>query len=57
MVVLKRRIFKIRKNKCCMYFKILVLGMIECLNCGEYKLLYCVCKNCGFYNGEEVVVK
>ncbi|MDU2089114.1 MAG: 50S ribosomal protein L32, partial [Staphylococcus epidermidis] len=26
-------------------------------NCGEYKLSHRVCKNCGSYNGEEVVSK
>ena len=34
-----------------------VPGMTECPNCGEYKLSHRVCKNCGSYNGEEVVSK
>ena len=32
-------------------------GMTECPSCGEYKLSHRVCKNCGSYNGEEVVSK
>lgn len=31
--------------------------MVECLNCGEMKLLYCVCKVCGIYKGNDVVSK
>jgi len=34
-----------------------IRGMTECPNCGEYKLSHRVCKNCGSYNGEEVVSK
>ena len=49
MAVPKRRTSKTRKNK--------VPGMTECPNCGEYKLSHRVCKNCGSYNGEEVVSK
>lgn len=57
MVVFFRRIFKIVKRKCRMYFKLLVFGMVECLSCGEVKLVYCVCKVCGIYKGKEVISK
>ena len=57
MAVPKRRTSKTRTNKRRTHFKISVPGMTECPNCGEYKLSHRVCKNCGSYNGEEVVSK
>ncbi|WP_381410154.1 50S ribosomal protein L32 [Staphylococcus epidermidis] len=57
MAVPKRRTSKTRKNKRRTHYKISVPGMTECPNCGEYKLSHRVCKNCGSYNGEEVVSK
>lgn len=57
MAVPKRRTSKTRKNKRRTHFKISVPGMNECPSCGEYKLSHRVCKNCGSYNGEEVVSK
>ncbi|MFQ3777823.1 50S ribosomal protein L32 [Staphylococcus equorum] len=53
----KRRTSKTRKNKRRTHFKISVPGMTECPSCGEYKLSHRVCKNCGSYNGEDVVSK
>ena len=55
MAVPKRRTSKTRKNKRRTHFKISVPGMTECPSCGEYKLSHRVCKNCGSYNGEEIV--
>lgn len=57
MAVPKRRTSKTRKNKRRTHFKLSVPGMTECPNCSEYKLSHRVCKNCGSYNGEEVVSK
>ena len=57
MAVPKRRTSKTRKNKRRTHFKISVPGMTECPSCGEYELSHRVCKNCGSYNGEEVVSK
>ena len=57
MAVPKRRTSKTRKNKRRTHFKISVPDMTECPSCGEYKLSHRVCKNCGSYNGEEVVSK
>ena len=57
MAVPKRRTSKTRKNKRRTHFKISVPGMTECPSGGEYKLSHRVCKNCGSYNGEEVVSK
>ena len=30
-------------------------NLVKCPQCGEYNLAYRVCKNCGYYKGEQVV--
>jgi len=30
-------------------------ALMKCPKCGEYKAPHRVCKNCGFYNGREVI--
>ena len=57
MAVPKRRTSKTRKNKRRTHIKLSAPGMTECPSCGEYKLSHRVCKNCGSYNGEEVLYK
>ncbi|MDV3426971.1 MAG: 50S ribosomal protein L32 [Bacillota bacterium] len=37
--------------------KLSLPGIIECPQCHEMKLAHRVCKNCGYYNGKEVVAK
>lgn len=37
--------------------KLSLPGIIECPQCHEMKLAHRVCKNCGYYNGKEVVKK
>lgn len=37
--------------------KLSLPGIIECPQCHEMKLAHRVCKNCGYYNGREVVAK
>lgn len=32
-------------------------NLVKCAQCGEYNLAFRVCKNCGFYKGEEVIAK
>ncbi len=32
-----------------------VPGVIECPQCGEYKLPHRVCQNCGYYKDREIV--
>lgn len=29
--------------------------LVACGNCGEMRLPHTVCKNCGFYDGKEVI--
>lgn len=31
--------------------------LVECPHCHEMKLPHVVCKNCGYYDGKEVVAK
>lgn len=31
------------------------LGVVECPQCGEYKLPHRVCPNCGYYKDREIV--
>lgn len=57
MVVLVRRILKVKKVKCCIYYKLIIKGLNECLNCGEMKKSYYVCVNCGYYDGKDVMLK
>ncbi len=57
MAVPKRRTSKQRKRKRRTHFKLAVPGMVVCDNCGEMKLSHRVCKECGHYNGREVVSK
>ena len=35
--------------------KVSMPGIVECPQCHEEKLAHRVCKNCGYYNGKEVV--
>ncbi|MBC2171708.1 50S ribosomal protein L32 [Listeria booriae] len=55
MAVPFRRTSKAKKRKRRTHFKLQVPGMVECPNCGEYKLSHRVCPECGQYNGKEVV--
>ena len=52
-----RRTSKTRKRKRRTHFKMSVPGMVRCPQCGEWKLAHRVCKECGYYKGEEVVEK
>lgn len=36
-------------------FKLKLPGIVECPQCHEMKLAHRVCKNCGYYNGKEVI--
>jgi large subunit ribosomal protein L32 len=57
MAVPARRTSKTVKRKRRTHFKLSVPGMVECPSCGEMKLSHRVCKECGTYNGKEVVNK
>ncbi|WP_081412489.1 50S ribosomal protein L32 [Tuberibacillus calidus] len=57
MAVPKRRVSTTRKNKRRTHFKLRVPGMVQCDNCGEYKLSHRVCPSCGSYKGKTVIEK
>ncbi|MCY6959492.1 MULTISPECIES: 50S ribosomal protein L32 [Clostridium] len=38
-------------------FKLSAPGIVECPQCHEMKLAHRVCKNCGHYNGKEIIAK
>lgn len=52
----KRRISKQRKHKRrSSVWKLEMPGMVKCSHCGEYCLSHHVCKNCGYYDGKQVL--
>ena len=56
MAVPKRKVSKARRDKRrSSVWKLKMPGMVECPQCHEMKLAHRVCKNCGYYNGKEVV--
>ncbi len=56
MAVPKRKVSKARKNKRrSNVWKLLPLNLVKCPQCKGFKLPHRVCKNCGYYNGKEVV--
>ncbi|ABK61244.1 50S ribosomal protein L32 [Clostridium novyi A str. 4552] len=38
-------------------FKLSLPGIVECPQCHEMKLAHRVCKDCGYYDGKEIVSK
>ncbi len=58
MAVPKRKTSKARRDKRrSAVWKLDAPALSKCPNCGEYKLAHRACKNCGVYNGREVVAK
>ncbi|HPT89144.1 MAG: 50S ribosomal protein L32 [Acholeplasmataceae bacterium] len=57
MAVQQRRVSKTRKRKRRTHFKLDLPGMTVCPNCGEIKLAHRVCKECGYYDGRQVITK
>ena len=56
MAVPKRKVSKARRDKRrSSVWKLKLPGMVECPQCHEMKLSHRVCKNCGYYDGKEVV--
>lgn len=52
----KRRHSKQRGRKRRTHWKLDEPNLVECPHCHEFKLPHRVCLNCGYYNGEEVLV-
>ena len=58
MAVPKRKTSKARRDsRRSNNWKLSVPGIVECPQCHEPKLAHRVCKNCGYYNGTEVVAQ
>ncbi len=54
----KRKTSKARRDsRRAQTFKLSAPGIVECPQCHEMKLSHRVCKECGYYNGKEVVAK
>ena len=57
MAVPKGKISKARKHSRRANWKLALPGISECPQCHQMKLAHRVCKNCGYYNGVQVVKK
>lgn len=57
MAVPQRRTSKTRRDKRRTHYKLSILGMVKCDNCGELKLPHHVCKMCGTYKTREIIKK
>jgi large subunit ribosomal protein L32 len=50
----KRKISKTRRNKRRTHDALSLKHLVECDNCGEYRVSHRVCPKCGYYKGEQV---
>ncbi|MBQ6399985.1 MAG: 50S ribosomal protein L32 [Clostridia bacterium] len=57
MAVPKGKISKARRNSRRANWKLEMPAIGECPQCHQMKLSHRVCKNCGYYNGVQVVSK
>ncbi len=55
MAVPKGKVSKARRNSRRANWKLTLPGIVECPQCHEMKLSHRVCKNCGYYNGKQVL--
>ena len=55
MAVPKGKVSKARRNSRRANWKLELPGIVECPQCHEMKLTHRVCKNCGYYNGRQVL--
>lgn len=55
MAVPKRKVSKQRGNTRFANWKLSAPSLVECPHCHELKVSHRVCKNCGYYDGEQVV--
>ena len=55
MAVPKGKVSRSRRDKRRANWKLEVPGMVECPKCGNLVLSHHVCKNCGTYDGKEVI--
>lgn len=55
MAVPKGKVSKARRDKRRANWKVTVKTLVECPHCHEKKVAHQVCKNCGYYDGAQVV--
>lgn len=55
MAVPKRKVSKQRRNKRRTHFKLTAPGLVACSQCHSLKMPHRVCKECGYYDGKEVI--
>lgn len=55
MAVPKRKVSRQRRDKRRTHYKLTAPELVECNHCHSLKLPHRVCKECGYYNGKEVV--
>ncbi len=55
MAVPKRKVSKARRDKRRANWKLTVPGVVACPQCGAMRLQHRACKECGYYNGREVI--
>lgn len=55
MAVPKRRWSKSRSRTSRAKERLANINLVECPQCHELRLPHVVCKNCGYYNGKEVI--
>lgn len=55
MAVPKSKVSKQRKRKRRTHYKLAVPCLVACPKCHALKLAHVVCKECGFYDGKEIV--
>lgn len=55
MAVPKSKVSKQRKNKRRTHYKLSAPNLVACKKCHALKLPHVVCKECGSYDGKEVV--
>lgn len=56
MAVPKKKVSRRRgRNRRAGSFRLTLPGMMECPQCHKMKLAHRVCKNCGYYDGKQIV--
>ena len=55
MAVPKGKVSKARRDSRRANWKLSVPGIVKCPRCQAMKLSHRVCKNCGYYKGQQVV--
>lgn len=55
MAVPKRKTSKQRKHKRRTHYKLAMPGLATCSQCHALKVPHQVCKECGYYDGKEVI--